>query len=358
LSGHHGHHHFSARHIVAKALEFLGLLGETISFLLILHENEERFYNKAYVATFFLLVLCVLIHHYFNQSNLERIEDMHEAELEELGYSSKWIKHSKIEDVLRIVIFVIFAVISGAITYIIIVGIEAYSITESLNLHLFSKFYVTAYMGLYFVLLAWHTGGIIADKRVYLKPGKSTNQRITFPSRIFPNALISSFVSDVLGFFVWICFFMMIVVEKWWVTNVLWFFAAAYILVILLRLGRHVAERLKMKPPRYVRHTIAAVVITFAALNFVVYKYYQMTRPMHNDIMEKLATGQEPLVIAMEEDSIPMYYMRFDTSGGHSRYIATGFGYELARMLAGLGESDTARAHARELLAAARDQSD
>ena len=31
---------------------------------------------------------------------------------------------------------------------------------------------------------------------------------------------------------------------------------------------------------------------------------------------------------------------------------------ELARMLAGLGESDTARAHARELLAAARDQSD
>jgi len=31
---------------------------------------------------------------------------------------------------------------------------------------------------------------------------------------------------------------------------------------------------------------------------------------------------------------------------------------ELARMLAGLGESDTARAHARELLVAARDQSD
>lgn len=331
MSHSHSHSSFSAKRVVSASLEHLGFLAETISFLLIINENKERFNNPLYLVFIGLMMLSVLFHHFFNMTNLEIIDELNEHEVAELGYSVKWIQQTKMEDVLRIAIFLMFSVISGAITYIIIVGIEAYSITESLDLSLFTKFYTTAYLTLSFFMLLWHIGGIVTDWKTYFKPKKvASDKLISFP-RPFPNSLVVSFVSDVLGFFVWIGLFMMLALEKWWVMNFIGVFALLYVVVIMLRLLKHLSVKLKTKPSRYLVYTVIVLGLSFVGLNSVIYMYYKATRPKRDGLLAKIKHG-EPLVIAMEEDSKPMYYMEHDSSCG--KYVASGFGYAFAERLA------------------------
>ena len=332
--GHSSHNRFSAKKVVAASLEHLGFFAETISFILIISENKERFYNSFYLGSIILLILCVLLHHFFNLTNLDIIDELDEGQIKDLGFSVKWIQRSKLEDIIRIMIFLLFSVISGAITYIIIVGIEAYSITESLDLSLFTTFYVSAYLTLSFIMLLWHFLGMATDKETYLKPRKVNDQHIiTFPKFLFPNSLITFFASDVLGFFVWICFFMMFVLQKWWISKWLFVVGFLYIAVIMIRFFIHIRAKLKAKPSPYFFYTVAFIVLSFVSINSIIYVYYKTIHPSRVGILDNITKNKEPLVIAMEEDSIPMYYMAADSAG---RYMATGFGYEFANRLSQL----------------------
>ena len=348
---------------VETSLILIGLIAEFFSLLLIVMENLDRLTSRegnfSLVLNFiiiFMLIASVLIHHVFTKHNFLIIDCLNGDRLTCLGFSKRWINESRTEDLMRILIFFLFSVLSGEITYIIIVCMEINSHInhgghQHLDLMIVTYIYVIGSFALATLMLLWHIVGFFYDSKVYLHPIKNDNKLI--PSSPFKNPLIAFLVTDIFAFLVWLCFFMMFVFDQWWWDEfVLKYVSLIYIAIIIARSSKYLRLTYVRLSEKYKERTATSYIyaavsfykergrflsVSIALLFFIfisaittalINKKCESERTVIN--IDSLRANKKPLRIAMEEDSYPMFSLVKDTTND---YVSNGFGYEFAKIL-------------------------
>ena len=207
---------------VGHLLHALAFLVGLVSLILLVFDNSkalhisEKFntYNRIIV---FLLIAAVLIHHQIIISNFKIIDKLRENDIASIGFVKRWIGTIP-ETIIRFLIFLMFAVLSGEIPYIIAICMKIKISLLHIGDHRFDLENLTiAYISISFFLsvtmLIWHFFSFICDFRDFINKisTKNTNPEIvSFP---FNNILATLLISDIISFVIWLCFFQMFVIK-------------------------------------------------------------------------------------------------------------------------------------------------
>jgi hypothetical protein len=251
---------------VIDLLIIIGLVAEF--FLLKFIILEKKIVAEDFLAkTIMICMVFMLIHHFFIIRNFHRIDHMTKNELINNGFGN-WVIKSRIEDFIRVIIFGLFACLTGEIIYLIIVynknsdlisGTYYYTnpLTNILeprkyDLTWITDFYITTAFYMALVMFAWDIFGKFYDtfwkplaKLEKKIPANRFNQIVAFP---FKDPFWMFLISDSIALWMW-WFLKGLIVDhdsnsKYWLTTLF----ILYAIVIIVRVvGSIIALGSKLK---------------------------------------------------------------------------------------------------------------
>ena len=263
---------------VSSSIHYLLLIiGLTSEFFVVRSIIRSKFGHDGFITIIvFLAIIIMLIHQFMIIRNFHILDRMEDTESKSKDTKSKsedtefksedkefksigvgdWILKSRIEDILRVILFVLFACLTGEITYLAIVSEKTtnFGFIETngtfYNLNWISSFYIHSATILALIMFIWDITGACYDKKLKTNFGFSKiseNKKLKIVSFPFKNPYHTFLASDLLGLIFWILLWLMVIFN---IDTSLWFvlmFMAYGVLIFVRFIGEIIIQSKKMK---------------------------------------------------------------------------------------------------------------
>jgi hypothetical protein len=234
--------------LVVDILLIIGLVAEYLALTFILSDKKMVDSFDMYLAK--AAIFFMLIHHYLIIKNFHIIDHLNYDDLRKNGFGN-WVLKSRIEDIVRLALFILFACITGEIIYLKIMAIKNLDLLnggyyngntmhpKEYNLTWMTEFYINSALWMSIIMLFWDTFGVFYDK--YINPSTDTatkldvskyGQIVAFP---FKDPFVTFLISDILAFCFWYSIRAMILNHKEWYSHLISILFLGYIFFISLR---------------------------------------------------------------------------------------------------------------------------
>jgi hypothetical protein len=188
--------------IVIDLLILIGLISEFLGLMFII--KEKKIITESILANTIMVCMgFMLIHHFFIIKNFHRIDHMSKEQLINNGFGN-WVIKSRFEDLIRVIIFGLFACLTGEIVYLIIIYNKNVDLMNSTYYYLnpitkilepktydltwITEFYINSAFYMSLLMFIWDIFGRFYDKvwkplseNEKRKPENIANQIVAFP---------------------------------------------------------------------------------------------------------------------------------------------------------------------------------
>ena len=239
-------------------LLFIGLLAEFYA-ISISVENQIVESVKEYFPKFSLhhimqfvrvSIIFMLIHQFFIIRNFHKLDHIVSTN-KDLPNVGQWALTNKFEDILRFILFMLFACITGEVTYLLIVGSEIHvcfiektiswfnllSTVSSSGIHWIVPFFVSSALLMSVLMFFWDLFGIINDwnslPKGFLGKINREEEIVCFPL-VCP--YYTFIISDSFGLLFWIFTYSLVVNNNSGIIVWMLLFQLGYIVIVFIRI--------------------------------------------------------------------------------------------------------------------------